>query len=311
MLKYVSMAVKIQLNVHDLNNETVAGNVTDIRMMEFLDEEGNKKETPCVSGRMLKHWHYEGVRSLINEGRYSSLPLCAGCKVGEPIRPAEIKNGKITQISKSESDIISFCTICDIHGYLIAQGATEGEQRGKSARRTSRAMFSWLIPVVDKESISKQVIHNRVSSDPEAMMPFNKSYVSGIYGFVSALDIGRIGLVELNLSSQDPYAIDDNNCKERMKVAIEAYRYLISGQIGASLSHAIPHWKPIEVLICLSEEGPLPFCVSPVYSDYIPKTVGILPKSTEIFYWGEEDTLGGVVKKNTINEIFEEILNKI
>lgn len=51
MLNFVTFAVKTQLNVHDLNNEAVAGNVTDIRIMEFLDEKGKKQETPAVSGR--------------------------------------------------------------------------------------------------------------------------------------------------------------------------------------------------------------------------------------------------------------------
>ncbi len=54
MLKFVTFAVKMQLNVHDLNNEAVAGNVTDIRIMEFLDENGKRQEAPAVSGRMLK-----------------------------------------------------------------------------------------------------------------------------------------------------------------------------------------------------------------------------------------------------------------
>ena len=61
MLKFLAFAVKVQLNVHDLNNEAVAGNVTDIRLMEFIDEAGEKREVPAVSGRMLKHWHYEAV----------------------------------------------------------------------------------------------------------------------------------------------------------------------------------------------------------------------------------------------------------
>ncbi|MCD6318064.1 hypothetical protein J7M02_03235, partial [Candidatus Aerophobetes bacterium] len=87
MLKYVTFAIKLQLNVHDLNNEAVAGNVQDIRIMEFLDENDEKREAPAVSGRMLKHWHYEAVRHLILNGEYFSLPLCDGCKVGEPIRP--------------------------------------------------------------------------------------------------------------------------------------------------------------------------------------------------------------------------------
>jgi len=179
-------------------------------------------------------------------------------------------------------------------------------------------MFSWLMPVLDKIKpdldigpTSKQVIHNRVSSDPEFMMPFNKSYASGIYAFVSALDVDRIGLVEMNLGNDNPYAVDDNNGrKERIKVAIEAYRFMLSGQIGASLSHAVPHVNPIEILVAYSKEGPLPFPVSPMYSDYISKTVGLMPQTATILYWGD-NTPAGTTKKDTINEIFDELIGKI
>lgn len=311
MLKFVTFAVKTQLNVHDLNNEVVAGNVTDIRIMEFLDEEGNKQEAPAVSGRMLKHWHYEGMKHLIVNGSYHNVPLCDGCKVGEPIRPGTIENGNLSQNSSiNEDTAIQECAVCDVHGYLIAKPEAKEGEGGISARRTSRAMFSWLMPVLDKVATSKQVIHNRVSADPSFMMPFNKSYASGIYAFVSALDVDRIGLVELNLGSNNPYVVNDNGRKERIKVAIEAYRYLISGQMGASLSHAIPHMKPIEILVSFSETGPLPFPVSPMYSDYLSKTLGLIPKETPILYWGEE-TPKGVIKKNSINEIFDELLNKV
>jgi len=311
VLKFVSFAVKTQLNVHDLNNEAVAGNVTDIRIMEFLDEQGRRQEAPAVSGRMLKHWHYEAIKHLVVNGSYS-VPLCAGCKVGEPIRPGTIDSGNLSQNSSiTEENAVKNCMVCDSHGYLIARPkATEGEG-GVSARRSSRIMFSWLMPVLEKETISKQVIHNRVSSDPGTMMPFNKSYASGIYAFVSALDVDRIGLVELNLGKENPYAVDDNNGrKDRIKVAIEAYRFILSGQIGASLSHAVPHGNPVEILVAYSETGPLPFPVSPMYSDYISKTAGLMPKNTTLLYWGEE-TPAGVTKKNTINEIFTDLLNKV
>lgn len=317
MLKFLTFAVKVQLNVHDLNNEAVAGNVTDIRIMEFLDEEGKRVEAPAVSGRMLKHWHYEGMKHSIVNGAYTSIPLCAGCKAGEPIRPAEIRNYNLTQVTKPEQDAITSCAVCDIHGYLIAREAEGEQERGTSARRISRAMFSWLMPVLNsiqpsKEMgpTSKQVIHNRVSSDPSVMRPFNKSYASGIYAFVSALDVDRIGLVESNLGSTNPYAIDDNARKDRIKVAIEAYRYMISGQIGASLSHAIPHVNPVEILVAYSETGPLPFPVSPIYSDYISKTAGLMPQNTTLLYWGEE-TPSGIQKKNTIDDIFTELLSKV
>jgi len=316
MLKFVSLAVKLQLNVHDLNNEAVAGNVTDIRLMEFLDEKGNRVEAPAVSGRMLKHWHYEGVRALINNGSYT-LPLCPGCKTGEPIRPGQISNGKLVQIVKAEKDILSSCCICDIHGYLIAQGAKEEGEGGISSRRISRAMFSWLMPVLGIEATQRQVVHTRVSQQEEmaegessAQMIFNKSYASGLYAFVSALDVDRIGLVELNLGTNSAYTISDNERKDRIKVAIEAYRLMLSGQLGASLSHAIPHTTPVELLVAYSENGPLPFPVSPMYSDYISKTAGLMPSHAVLLYCGDEEP-AGVVRKHSINEIFEEISGKI
>lgn len=311
MLKFVTFAVKTQLNVHDLNNEAVAGNVTDIRIMEFLNENGERQEAPAVSGRMLKHWHYEGMKHLIVNGSYSAVPLCAGCKAGEPIRPGNISNGNLSQDSGiSEVNAIKNCVVCDSHGYLIAKPEATAGEGGISARRSSRAMFSWLMPVLEIDTTSKQVIHNRVSSDPKTMMPFNKSYASGIYAFVSALDVDRIGLVELNLSSNNPYAVDNNGRRDRIKVAIEAYRFMLSGQIGASLSHAVPHGNPVEILVAYSESSPLPFPVSPMYSDYISKTAGLMPQNTTLLYWGNR-TPAGVTRVNTIDNIFTQLLSRV
>lgn len=330
MLKFVTFAVKTQLNVHDLNNEAVAGNVTDIRIMEFLDEDGVRQEAPAVSGRMLKHWHYEGMRKL---GFEQNLPFCDSCKMGEPVRPATLVNNILSHknaIAEGQVSVIQKCATCDIHGYLAAIAGEgrrgrrttgegeEEEQEGVSERRSSRVMFSWLMPVLEGEYSSKQVIHSRVKSGVDfddkklvSQMPFNKSYASGIYAFVSVLDVDRIGLVESNLALGNAYAVDNNNGrKDRIKVAIEAYRYLISGQIGASLSHAIPHMNPIEILVAYSEAGPLPFPVSPMYSDYISKSVGLMPQNTTLLYWGDA-TPSGIQKKNTIDDIFRELLSKV
>lgn len=306
----------------------MAGNVTDIRIMEFLDEEGKRQGAPAVSGRMLKHWHYEGMRKL---GLERNLPFCDSCRIGEPVRPATLENNILSHreaIEKGQASIIKECVICDIHGYLAAIGGEgrrsrrtsaegEEEQEGVSERRNSRVMFSWLMPILGSEFSSKQVIHSRVKSGADfddkkliSQMPFNKSYASGIYAFVSALDVERIGLVELNLGKSNAIVVDDNGRKDRIKVAIEAYRYLISGQLGASLSHAIPHMNPVEILVTYSETGPLPFPVSPMYLDYISKTTGLMPQNTTLLYWGTESP-EGVSKKNTIDEIFTELLSKV
>jgi len=316
MLKYVTFGVKIQLNVHDLNNEAVAGDVQDIRIMEFLDEKGEPQEAAAVSGRMLKHWHYEIMRQL---GLEQKLPFCDACRIGEPVRPSVIvdANGqkKLSHqeaIDKGTAEVVKSCMVCDIHGYLAAIGTT-------SERRSSRVMFSWLMPVLESRSEAKQVIHSRVKSGMDfkeaalkSQMPYYKSYASGIYAFVSALDIERIGLVELSLGTNNSYAIEDSDRKQRAKVAIEAYRYLISGQMGASLSHAIPHTQPIEVLIAYSETSPIPFPISPIYGNYIKEYKGLVPKGTSILLWSQTgEKVEGVTTNSTINEVFDEILEKL
>jgi len=316
MLKYITFGVKVQLNVHDLNNEAVAGDVQDIRVIEFLDENRKRQEAPAVSGRMLKHWHYETMRQL---GLEQNLPFCDACKIGEPVRPAVIvddnEQKKLSHqeaIDKGILEVVKSCIVCDIHGYLAAIGRT-------SERRSSRVMFSWTMPVLGSESGTKQVIHSRVKSGMNfkeaaltSQMPYYKSYASGIYAFVSALDIERIGLIELNLGSSNPYAIELADRRQRARVAIEAYRYLISGQIGASLSHAIPHTKPIEVLLAYSETSPIPFPISPIYKDYIEEYKRLIPNGTTILFWNQKGKkIEGVTMKSTINGIFDEILGKL
>lgn len=331
MLKYITFGVKVQLNVHDLNNEAVAGDVQDIRMMEFLDEDGRRQEAPAVSGRMLKHWHYEAMREL---GFERQLPFCDACRIGEPVRPSLIvdDNGvkKLSHrkgiVERGVNEIVRSCIVCDIHGYLaaIAGGQRGGgeateEERAVSERRSSRVMFSWLMPVLDSELETKQVIHSRVKSGMDfkeaalkSQMPYYKSYASGTYAFVSALDIERIGLVELNLGTNSPHAVKVKERRQRAKVSIEAYRHLISGQVGASLSHAIPHTRPIEVLAAYSEVSPIPFPISPIYKDYIEEYKGLTPEGTTILFWSQKNKeIEGVTIRSSINEIFDEILGKI
>ncbi|MCD6125313.1 DevR family CRISPR-associated autoregulator [bacterium] len=314
MLSYVTFAAKLILNIHDLNNETVAGNVTDIRMMEFVRPDGSRDEAPAVSGRMVKHWHQYAMTKLALE---KGLPLCDACRACEPIRPGKIIKGKLEQISIPESEALRGCVICDTHGFLIAKGAKSEEKgaKGISSRRTSRAQFSWLIPVIGTEAPSKQVLHTRVSQQEEiasgegaAQMLFSKSYASGVYALVAALDAERIGFAETSLLTGDePYVLEEDERKERINAAIDAFRLLLSGQIGASLSHAVPHMDIVELMVAYHKESPLPFPVSPMYDGYLEKTVGLMPEGTRILYFGDGEP-EGTKKFETIDNLFEEII---
>jgi len=322
---FFTLSAKLQLNVHDLNNEAVAGNVADIRMIEFIDTNGRRIEAPAVSGRMLKHYHFAFMRDL--ELKEQNPKLCDGCKAGEPIRPGKKDGDKISQIAISEDQAVQNCIVCDTHGYLIAQEAEQPErgqrrQAGVSNRRNSRVMFSWLLPSLDSESSSKQVVHTRVSQqiamqagggEQKSQMIFYKSYASGMYGFVSAIDLERIGYLESQLES----VLQDNDWKHRAEIAIKAYQFMLSGALGASLSHAIPHTDCKEVLVAVADDGALPFPISPIYPEYGQKYIGLLElkgRSIDVYTFGLPTLQSDVVNVTqcaSIAEIFNKVLEKI
>ena len=310
--QFFTLSGKLILNAHDLNNEGSAGNVSDIRSIEYVGLDGQRREAPAVSGRMLKHHHYAAMReAALGMG----LPLCDGCRAGEPIRPGKREGDEIRQVAVAEATAVSQCAICDVHGYLIAQGAKKEEKRGVSSRRNSRCTLSWLLPVLDgAETTSRQVVHTRVSQQgsmeesqqQQAQMLFYKSYASGLYGFISTLDIGRIGYLE-----SEGRRAADADWQARAHAAIFAYRDLLSGRLGASQSHALPHGAPLEVTVALSFNGPLPNPVSPIYPDYRRQYLGLLPAGgAEVMGYGG-DALPGLTLMPTIRDVLDEALRKI
>jgi CRISPR-associated protein Cst2 len=306
---FVAFAAKFILNVHDLNNEAVAGNVADIRLMDFVTRDNKVITAPAVSGRMLKHFHLTHMTAL--ELSEPNPRLCDGCKVGEPIRPGVFKEDKVEELADiSEEDAIKKCVICDTHGYLVAQA--------QALRRTSRALFSWLVPVLESEYASKQVLHSRVSrqitmrvTDEEkrkVQMLFSKSYASGFYAFVSVLDLAGLGYSE----SKAIQVLELDEWKRRAIVAIKAYIPLLTGHLGASLSHALPHAECCELLAVISNSHLVTVPFSPIYGEkYAEEYLGLLPKSDDFKAYTFGFDAGGAERKKNINEIFDEIIKQI
>lgn len=101
---FLTVAGRLILNVHDLNNEGSVGQTTDIRMIRTIDENGKENEAPAVSGRMLKHWH---LAYMLRQELGNTNKLCPQCKISEPERKPQ-----------DESNGIKACVICDAHGFL-------------------------------------------------------------------------------------------------------------------------------------------------------------------------------------------------
>lgn len=330
---FVSFGAKLLVNVHDLNNEASTGNVMDIRTVAMIDTDGKRFEAPAISGRMIKHWHAALMRDIAVE---KGLPLCDGCLRGEPVRPGRYNpdTGSVRQVRMAESEAVEKCVICDTHGYLIAQGAAaeegggrgrgkrgqreraeqtdagEAQEKGASDRRNSRALFSWALPVLTAEYATTQVVHTRVSAkgqmgesqEAEAgQMLFYKSYASETLGLVATLDLERIGFVDSLQESR----LDDEEWRDRVRVAIGAFRSLLSGRMGASLSHALPHVDCRELLVAISPQGPLAVPTSPIYPGWVTKTAGFLSPDARLLLYGVDAPMGLKQKAQRFEQVAE------
>jgi CRISPR-associated protein Cst2 len=277
--------------------------------MDFVTKDNKVFTAPAVSGRMLKHFHLAHMTDL--ELSQSQPKLCDGCKVGEPIRPSKFDtDGKLKELADiAEEDAIRNCTICDAHGYLVAQA--------QALRRNSRAMFSWLVPVLGTEFSSKQALHSRVSRQivmqtqtdekRNVQMLFSKSYASGLYGFLSVLDLAGIGYSE----SKAQQLLELDEWKRRASSAVKAFVPLFTGHMGASLSHALPHTECTELLAVasFSKASTIPF--SPIYENYAEKYLGLFQDKSTIKAYTFGFDVKGAEHKDTIGEIIGEVLKQV
>jgi len=295
---YLSIATKLILNVHDLNNEGSIGQSLDIRQIKMVDESGGPLgEMPAVSGRMMKHWHLEHMTRAEMELEEYSRKLCDDCRLREPERTP-----------KNESDGIKNCIICDAHGFLSAEKQVS-EEGGKKVipRRSSCINFSWLLPVLDMKPTAKQVLHSRVTSpesQKESQMPFHKSYASGAFAFVANIELSRIGKT---IKAKEEISKDEIN--RRQKLAVNAFLPICLGAFGASQSHALPHSKCLGLLAAISTtEKPVPNLISPIYPSGFRESIELLKAMGDSVKWwtyGE----GLESAKSTVEEVFKEVVS--
>jgi CRISPR-associated autoregulator DevR family len=390
---FLTVAVKLIVNVHDMNNEGSIGNTTDIRMIRMVGEDGKEVgEAPAVSGRMMKHWH---LAYMLKEELNQSTPkLCNQCKIWEPERkPQDEGNG------------INACIICDSHGFLctdkpgfkakvelsennlvlkkevkeeepeelfsvipcehslndlkndcptcalrklagknvrisgeisldeegsktievtFVQEPGKGtnkikvgkDPKGLSLRRSSCVNFSWLLPVLDTNSTSKQVIHSRVASaggnedEKSSQMIFYKNYASSSYAFICSIDLDRIGKPLIGSGLDNTIEI-----KRRREIAIKALLPMVMGAFGASQSHALPHAKCVGILAALSDyTTPLPNLISPIYKNGFDESITILKefKKDKVKYWGYgEANVEKELTKDNIQALFKSVLGEM
>lgn len=242
----------------------------------------------------------------------SNCPICT-------LRDLNSRRIKVTGALSEEDDVkcieVSFIQ-SGTGNAKIEKGVSP---KGLSLRRSSCVNFSWLLPVLAKDEqgeilapVAKQVIHSRVApgtgegEEKSSQMIFHKSYASGIYAFVCSIDLGRIGK-----PLRGDGITDEKELKRRQKLAVQALLPVCLGAFGASQSHALPHTKCLGLLAALSTtEKPVPNLISPIYPKGFEESIELLKSlKNGVEWWTYGEGLEG--KKNTVQEVFDEILNKI
>ncbi|ADM27730.1 CRISPR-associated autoregulator, DevR family [Ignisphaera aggregans DSM 17230] len=277
---YVLARVELQLS--SLNASGAIGNYTKLQEGYVIVNTSRGPlhvPVPVITGNALKNWHARAMAETyvslggkkIHESHFADMYRLSLKRLGS--------EGE--QKSKlSEAGLVNECSICDVHGYLIAEA-------GVQLKRESLIKFSFAVPVEEEvKQVTEQylqlkfaITHNRVTADPKEMMLFKREYGSTVFGWETILDVASIGRsqFERNSSSNSwlgkPLLTKDGNkiafdeITLRAKAAILAFVALLSGHLGANTSRALPLSKVVD-LVVIRSNGSIPVPLHPFYEDY-------------------------------------------
>ena len=142
------------------------------------------------------------------------------------------------------------------------------------------------------------------STGETSQMIFHKTYASGMFGFISSIDLNRIGATIDNRQVNGDITL-------RKELAVKALLPICLGAFGASQSHALPHTKCIGLLAAISTtEKPVPNLISPIYPNGFEESIALLEAmGNGVKWWSYGEGLKGA--KSTVQDVFAEILKAI
>lgn len=293
-IKSISIAARVILDLHALNNEGSESNRLMTRQVGIVtpayDEQGghngyNRSVVNAISGDMNKHIFADSFRHIALE---QGLPLCEACKALDPARM--MGNPDFSEWIKTKPtvpDVITrliSCAVDDVCGIMIT-----GE--GASVKRKSAVEFGWTVGIPEITQV-QEFIHARhaitrltrskagkgASEDEKkqaqtekaqntGQMIFNRPASSGVYAFVAHLDVCAIGF---NEATQE-YVIDANQRQARLRAALLALTQALLHPKGALTSTQLPHVVDLEGFISLSQSSAAAPLISPLANDFIER----------------------------------------
>ena len=307
------MLARIELQLHSLNASGAIGNYTKLQE-GYVVVDGEAIPVPVITGNALNNWHARatvlkylelGGTAVHKEQSVHQSIESSGLTCGTAVHKEHYEKGMQrvsadlakasgitdkTDRTDAEKILVNGCSICDVHGFMLA------EEGLPQVRRESTIKMSFAVPVekMVKEIRKFVITHNRVSKDPNEMMVIKREYASAIYGWLSVFDLSGVGRSQYK---KHPNAgvwagkkiIEFDEVTKRVKAAILAYEALLTGELGASTSRALPLSKPVEIVAILTR-WPIPMPLHPFYDDYVSWLRNILEKYGEqiekVYYYG-------------------------
>jgi CRISPR-associated protein Cst2 len=299
-LKSISVAARVVMDMHALNNEGNESNRLMTRQVGivtpvYADENGsemtgyNRAVVNAISGDMNKHIFASAFRHIALEQR---LPLCEACQALDPARM--MGNAEFQQYIKGKPpvpeviDRLLTCALDDVCGIMITGDGT-------SVKRKSAIEFGWTVGLPEVTEV-QEFIHARHAitrlkrtkagkgADKETQeqaaeekaanigqMIFNRPASSGVYAFVAHLDACAIGF---NDAAQE-YPIAPEERATRLRAVLLALAQTLLHPKGALTSTQLPHVVDIEGFVSLSQSAAAAPLVSPLNNHFIARATGI------------------------------------
>jgi len=231
---------------------------------------GREYELPIITGNAFKNYHSRAMlQAYIMEGgrQVHKEHFSDMYRISKKIAQSEgLKNKEEKEV---EEALVRNCAICDLHGFLLA------EQNYPQARRESLIKMSHIIPAEEFCELKTNftLTHNRVTAESAEMMLFRREYASSIYAFESLINLAQIGRSSYEKEDNKDVWLgkkilnDKEEVKRRIRSAVLAYMYAITGELGANTSRSLPLFTPLELVIILTK-NPIPRPVHPFFKDY-------------------------------------------
>lgn len=266
----LSIAARMTLNMHSLNNEGGEGNQIQTRMIDVVSEDQQLHNVNAISGDMLKHVLME---HFYRRAKEESMALCDSCRQFNVNRiNADETFMATTKGIKNAAFIdqtLQRCAMDDIGGILVT-----AEKR--SVSRKSVCEFGWVaaIPELTRtesyfhakyaremgESQRQEDADGQKSGSNKGQNIFYRPSSSGVYALVCHLELHRIGYNDITQS----YAIDEQERQRRMALLLESILYTFLELNGAMRSTQMPHLVALEGFLSQSTSAiPAPL-LSPI-----------------------------------------------